>query len=58
MMGSNITKMSFQMDVAPWNEYWIRMVLHGIPWYSMVSHDRLAQTVAGWQAACEDRQNF
>ena len=26
--------------------------------YNKLLVDRLAQTVAGWQAACEDRQNF
>ena len=26
------------MDVAPWDEHWIKMVLDGIAWYSMVSH--------------------
>ena len=25
-----------QMDVAPWDEHWIEMVLEGIVWYSMI----------------------
>ena len=37
MLGApSVLKTPSQMDVAPWDDYWIKMVLHGIAWYLMV----------------------